>query len=49
MPVVRDLADWDTTFTASIARDGLLLWARGPVPAPLRAVAERAEVAHPAQ
>lgn len=41
MPVIRDLADWDPTFVAAVARDGLLLWARGPLPAPLAPVAAR--------
>ncbi len=34
----RTMRDWDTTFVANVARDGLLLWARGPLPAPLSAV-----------
>lgn len=37
----RDLADWDETFVESVARDGILLFARGPLPAPLAPVAER--------
>jgi predicted nucleotidyltransferase len=41
MPVVRDLADWDPTFAEHIARDGLLLWARGPLPTRLAQVVER--------
>lgn len=28
----RTLAEWDPTFVASVIRDGLLLWARGPLP-----------------
>ena len=38
---VRDLADWDPTFIENVARDGLLLWAREPLPKPLASVAER--------
>jgi predicted nucleotidyltransferase len=41
MPVVRDLADWDELFVENVARDGLLLWARGPLPEPLAAVEAR--------
>ncbi len=41
MLAVRDLADWDPTFTANVARDGILLWARGPLPTPLAGVASR--------
>jgi predicted nucleotidyltransferase len=37
--VERDLANWDPLFVANVARDGILLWARGPLPAPLAAVA----------
>jgi predicted nucleotidyltransferase len=40
-PVVRDLADWDAAFVENVARDGLLLWARGPLPAPLAAISGR--------
>lgn len=39
---VRELADWDITFVENVARDGLLLWARGPLPACLAPVAARA-------
>src|SRR5262249_32400504 len=35
LTAVRDLADWDHAFVANVAHDGLLLWARGPLPAPL--------------
>lgn len=38
----RDLSDWDPLFVANVARDGILLWSRGPLPAPLAAVSERA-------
>ncbi len=41
MPVVRDLADWDELFVENVAREGLLLWARGPLPEPLAAVEAR--------
>lgn len=37
----RDLARWDPLFIENMARDGILLWARGPLPEPLAAVAER--------
>lgn len=33
---------WDTMFVERIARDGILLWARAPLPDALSAVAERA-------
>ncbi|HEY7019592.1 MAG TPA: nucleotidyltransferase domain-containing protein [Ktedonobacterales bacterium] len=35
----RTLGEWDPTFVAAVARDGVLLWARGPLPAPLATVA----------
>ncbi len=38
----RDLADWDPLFVENVARDGVLLWARGPLPPSLAPVAERA-------
>ncbi len=38
---VRDLADWDPTFVQGVTRDGMLLWARGPLPEPLAAVISR--------
>ena len=34
----RTMREWDTTFVANVARDGLLVWARGPLPEPLRSV-----------
>jgi predicted nucleotidyltransferase len=34
----RDLEDWDPTFVESVARDGILLWARGPLPECLAAI-----------
>ena len=39
--VERDLAGWDPLFVENVARDGILLWARGPLPVPLAAVAAR--------
>ena len=41
-----DLADWDHTFVENVAQDGILLWARGPLPMPLAAVAARAPQVH---
>lgn len=35
------MREWDTTFLANVARDGLLVWAGGPLPEPLSAL-ERA-------
>ena len=35
------LASWDASFVANVARDGLLLWTRGPLPTPLAAVERR--------
>lgn len=37
-----DLADWDVTFVENIARDGILLWARGPLPPPIEQLTSRA-------
>jgi predicted nucleotidyltransferase len=34
-----DLAGWDHTFVANVAREGILLWARAPLPLALEAVA----------
>ncbi|MGH2485858.1 MAG: hypothetical protein ACRDHE_07600, partial [Ktedonobacterales bacterium] len=31
----RTLGEWDSAFVANVARDGHLLWARGPLPAAL--------------
>ncbi|MGH2515979.1 MAG: nucleotidyltransferase domain-containing protein [Ktedonobacterales bacterium] len=39
--IERDLADWDPAFIENVARDGVLLWAREPLPKPLAPVAER--------
>jgi predicted nucleotidyltransferase len=36
----RDLARWDESFIENVAREGILLWARGPLPTPLAPVAE---------
>lgn len=37
----RDLERWDPLFIENVARDGILLWARGPLPRPLAAIGER--------
>ena len=37
-----DLADWDAAFVENVARDGILLWARAPLPPELAPVKERA-------
>jgi hypothetical protein len=34
-------AGWDPSFVENVARDGLLLWTRGPLPAVLRSVEQR--------
>jgi predicted nucleotidyltransferase len=34
LTAVRNLGDWDTTFAENVARDGILLWSRGPLPKP---------------
>jgi predicted nucleotidyltransferase len=36
-----DLADWDPAFVENVARDGLLLWLRGPLPDALAPVMTR--------
>lgn len=36
----RDLSRWDESFIENVAREGILLWARTPLPAPLAPVAE---------
>lgn len=38
MLATRTLDEWDPTFVENVARDGLLLWSRGPLPATLAAV-----------
>ena len=37
----RDLARCDESFIENVARDGIVLWAHGPVPVPLAPVTER--------
>ena len=37
----RNLGEWDSTFIANIAQDGVLLWSRGNLPDALSPVAER--------
>ena len=37
----RTLGEWDTTFIASVARDGVLLWARNALPDALSDIAGR--------
>jgi hypothetical protein len=39
MVASRTLGEWDPTFVAAVGRDGVLLRARGPLPAPLAVVA----------
>ncbi len=41
----RNLGEWDSTFIASISRDGVLLWTRGELPDVLLPVAHRGFVA----
>jgi predicted nucleotidyltransferase len=36
--VYRTLAGWDPLFIENVARDGILLWSRGPLPDPLVAL-----------
>lgn len=40
--VYRDLERWDSLFIENVARDGILLWSRGPLPAPFAPISERA-------
>ena len=42
-----NLAGWDDSFTSNVARDGVLLWARGPLPDALAPVAARGAVFSP--
>jgi len=42
----RTLHEWDATFVASVAHDGLLLWARGPLPQPLNALRHTSDIRH---
>lgn len=44
----RTFSEWDPTFIANVARDGVLLWARNGLPAPLAGLAKRAGL-HPAR
>jgi len=37
----RDLERWDPMFIGNVAHDGILLWARGPLPTPFALIAER--------
>lgn len=37
----RRLREWGSTFVANVARDGILLFARGPLPGLLAPVAKR--------
>lgn len=46
--VYPDLSGWDPTFIENVARDGILLWARGLLPAPLASVATHVIDAAPA-
>ncbi len=48
MLAVRDLADWDPTFVANVAREGLLLWSRGALPSPLAGIEMRSPLRPPA-
>lgn len=41
MFATRDLREWDSTFVANVARDGILLWARGSLPVALSAIEQR--------
>jgi predicted nucleotidyltransferase len=40
------LQGWDPLFIENVAREGILLWSRGPLPQALEAVAQRAQPAH---
>jgi predicted nucleotidyltransferase len=40
--IYRDLANWDPMFIENVARDGILLWSRVPLPTPFAPIAERA-------
>lgn len=42
MFATRTLAEWDETFVENVAREGILLWARGKLPAALAPVEQRA-------
>ena len=43
MFATRTLAEWDETFVKNVAREGILLWARGPLPAALAPVERRTQ------
>lgn len=45
MFMYRDLTGWDALFVENVARDGLLLWACAPLPAPLAHIEKRG-IAH---
>jgi predicted nucleotidyltransferase len=40
--VYCDLERWDSLFIENVARDGILLWSRAPLPTPFAPIAERA-------
>jgi predicted nucleotidyltransferase len=40
--IYRDLANWDPMFIENVARDGILLWSRGPLPAAFAPIEQRA-------
>jgi predicted nucleotidyltransferase len=40
--IYRDLANWDPMFIENVARDGILLWSRGPLPAAFAWIDNRA-------
>ena len=42
----RDLAHWDPLFIENVARDGILLWARAPLPPPLAPIEMRDNISH---
>lgn len=45
LPVPSDLRGWDPAFVENVARDGVLLWARQPLPPRLAPVAARTALA----
>ena len=40
--IYKDLANWDPMFIENVARDGILLWSRGPLPAAFASIEKRA-------
>jgi hypothetical protein len=44
LPVLLHLAHWDAGFVENVARDGLLQWARAPLPPALSAVGFRTAI-----